>query len=136
MSSEEGRTWLERAAQVSAAAATGVVVIGMGPMPYAYYTFLRFVMFVALILALCLVAAKRGGPKWTVAFACLILLYNPCLAVHLGSKGLWAFLNLGTLACLWTSILGDIGSPSGDRGTHTQADASPPSASSPPSPKY
>ena len=76
-----------------------IAVIGLSvlPLPYAYYFFLRIVIFGSL-LWLALREAGRNNSFWTTGLGAVtvlgLILYNPLLPVHLGSKLIWFGLNL------------------------------------------
>jgi len=79
-----------------------IVVVGLSvlPLPYAYYFFLRIVIFGSL-LWLALQEAGRDKGFWTTGLGAVtvlgLILYNPLLPVHLGSKLIWFGLNLAGL---------------------------------------
>ena len=76
-----------------------LVVIGLSvlPLPYAYYLFLRIIIFGSLLwLALREYADNKKFFYTGIGALCLLglILYNPLLPVHLGSKLIWFGLNL------------------------------------------
>lgn len=81
--------------------AGALAVVGLLALPYGYYILLRTVFCIA-----CGLAAYQGGIKrrilWMLAFAGLVVLYNPVAPIHLGrgTKGWWLLLNLVTVASL------------------------------------
>ena len=79
-----------------------IAVVGLSvlPLPYAYYFFLRIVIFGSLLWLALRELGKDSGFWKTVLGALTILgliLYNPLLPVHLGSKFIWFCLNLAGL---------------------------------------
>lgn len=78
-------------------ACLGVIGLSVLPLPYAYYFFLRFVIFGSLLwLTLREYSVdKRFFYSGVGVFTLLgLILYNPLLPVHLGSKLIWFGLNL------------------------------------------
>jgi len=79
-----------------------IAVVGLSvlPLPYAYYFFLRIVIFGSL-LWLALQEVGRNSGFWTTGLGAVtilgLILYNPLLPVHLGSKLIWFGLNLAGL---------------------------------------
>ena len=79
-----------------------IAVVGLSilPLPYAYYFFLRIVIFGSL-LWLALREAGRDNGFWTTGLGAItvlgLILYNPLLPVHLGSKLIWFGLNVAGL---------------------------------------
>ena len=79
-----------------------IAVVGLSvlPLPYAYYFFLRIVIFGSL-LWLALREVGRNSGFWTTGLGAVtilgLILYNPLLPVHLGSKLIWFGLNLAGL---------------------------------------
>lgn len=79
-----------------------IAVVGLSvlPLPYAYYFFLRIVIFGSL-LWLALRELGRNSDFWKTGLGTVtilgLILYNPLLPVHLGSKLIWFGLNLAGL---------------------------------------
>jgi hypothetical protein len=69
-------------------------------MPYGYYTLLRLGLCVA-----CGYYILRFRPPLTaghrLVLGGLAVLYNPLIPVHLGSKAIWTFVNVATVAYFW-----------------------------------
>ena len=81
-------------------ACLAVVGLSVLPLPYAFYFFLRIVIFGSLLwLALREYAVdKKFFYSGVGVFTLLgLILYNPLLPVHLGSKFIWFGLNLAGL---------------------------------------
>jgi hypothetical protein len=82
------------------AVATVMVVVAMARMPYGYYILLRLGL-----CAACVYYAFRAGQLRALghrfALGALAVLYNPIVPVHLGSKGLWTVVNIGTVFYFW-----------------------------------
>ena len=79
---------------VACLAVVGLTVL---PLPYAYYFFLRFVIFGSLVWLTLKEYAddERFFYSGVGALTLLgLILYNPLLPVHLGSKLIWFCLNL------------------------------------------
>lgn len=98
-----------------AVASTIAVALGILPMPFGYYALLRVVL--CMTGAVGFVAARRvENTVWPWVYGVLVVLYNPVLPVHLGSKPLWVFVNLATLGVVWVGaprFRGRLSAPSG-----------------------
>lgn len=76
------------------------VLIGLGDLPYGYYTLLRLVLCgVCLFLLFSSRPIQIEWQRW-VTGGCAFL-YNPLLPVRIGDKGVWIVLNIMTVAWLW-----------------------------------
>jgi hypothetical protein len=85
---------------VVAVLATVGVLVGLGDMPYGYYTILRLMVCgFSLFLLFGDVPIKAVWQRW-VTGACAVL-YNPLLPVHIGEKGIWIGLNILTVVWFW-----------------------------------
>ncbi|ODS57823.1 MAG: hypothetical protein ABS36_05125 [Acidobacteria bacterium SCN 69-37] len=80
--------------------ALGMVLVGLGDMPYGYYMLLRLVL-----CGICLFHLLGGHPpasdwqRWvTGGFA---VLYNPIVPIQLGDKDLWIVINFLTVGWLF-----------------------------------
>lgn len=83
-------------------AAAVLALIGLLPVPYGYYTLLKFAYCLVLTLLTWAALTSDGVSRyWAVLSIPLILLYNPIIPVHLGSKLIWAFVNAGTVIAIW-----------------------------------
>jgi len=83
-----------------ATVSTVAVALGILDMPYGFYMLLRAMLCLAAVVGF-VAARRRGDMPWTFAYGTLAVLYNPILPVHLGAKGLWILVNLGTLIVVW-----------------------------------
>ena len=84
-----------------------VMIIGLFPVPYGYFTFLKIIVCPSLIYyAVKLTNVKNVGPGLRWAFIVLAFVYNPILQVHLYSKVPWIVINFIT-AILLVGIGGD-----------------------------
>ncbi len=73
-----------------------VAVLSLLPMPYGFYMLSRVINAVIFgVLAYRLLALDSQA--WVVAVGFLIV-YNPIVPIHLGSKPLWTFVNFAALA--------------------------------------
>ena len=82
-------------------AALGTIV-AVFPMPYIYYMGLRLFFFAILIwLSWRLVFTGRWSLLWLLVCIPLIVLYNPLIPIHLGSKLLWTVFNIATVGAIW-----------------------------------
>ncbi|MDC0012967.1 hypothetical protein OAE29_06945 [Octadecabacter sp.] len=75
-------------------ASMGVLLVGLAPMPYAFYSLVR--------LTVCLTAAlvafndyNSGHQKWVV-FAGIAVLFNPLLPIYL-NRSIWIVIDLATI---------------------------------------
>ena len=88
-----------------------VVAFSVMPLPYAYYFFLRIIIFgVLLWLALKEYAKDKSYFYSGLGIFTLLglILYNPLLPVHLGSKLIWFGLNLTGLYLIRTLIIREL----------------------------
>ncbi len=73
------------------------MIIGLFPVPYGYFTFLKIIVCPILIYyAVKLTDVKNISPvlRWT--FIVLVFIYNPILQFHLYSKFPWIVINVIT----------------------------------------
>ncbi len=76
------------------------VVIGLGDLPYGYYTLLRLMISgFSLFLLLGDMPIGVAWQRWLTG-ACAVL-YNPIVPLRIGDKGIWIVLNLLTVAWFW-----------------------------------
>ncbi len=83
-----------------------VLAIGMLPMPYGYYSFLKITVFVGGLYYIADLS-KKGNNLFICIFAVLVILHNPIIPVRLGVKEAWNIINIITIACFF--IKADIG---------------------------
>ncbi len=89
---------------VMAVLASAAVGLGLLRMSYGYYTLLRIVL--CLAGATGFAAARRSGDAaWPWIYGVTVVLYNPLLPVHLGSKSLWIGVNWITLIAVWAGAV-------------------------------
>jgi hypothetical protein len=78
--------------------------IGVGlallPFPYSFYILLRILFFSSMIYYAIIIYKGDIDIKIVVLVAFAIL-YNPVIAVHLGSKLLWLVINIATLIFMY-----------------------------------
>lgn len=79
-------------------AAAAMLLGGLAPLPYGYFTLLRLVACITLAWA-AFVAHRRHVPAMPVIFGILALLFNPLIPVHL-SRGAWGMIDAGTALLL------------------------------------
>jgi hypothetical protein len=73
----------------------GMLLVALAPLPYGYYTLLRFVVCVAAaFLAWKHYASAHGIGAWTVGLGLMAILFNPLVPVYL-SRGAWAPIDIG-----------------------------------------
>ena len=80
------------------------MLIGLFPVPYAYFIYLKIVVFFSCVYyALKLWNDKKNFKQRVVirwAFVTFAFIYNPILQVHLYSKLPWIFINIITILFL------------------------------------
>jgi hypothetical protein len=89
------------AAQKAIALVTSIaVLIGLGDLPFGYYTLLRLLICgFSLFLLFNERPIRVEWQRWlTGGWA---VLYNPIVPVRIGDKGIWIVLNLLTVAWFW-----------------------------------
>jgi len=79
----------------------------IAPLPYGYYTLLRFVVCIAVVwIAVLDYQRTKSVGLWTVVFGIAAIAFNPFVPVYL-TRDIWFFLDLGTAALLgahlWTT---------------------------------
>ena len=79
--------------------ATGLLVLGVMPLPYGYYTLLRIIATGAFVWA-AIAAHQKGERTLPWVFALAAVLYNPVIPVFL-AKPVWMVLNLVIAALLY-----------------------------------
>ena len=81
----------ERPHLIPCLVAAAMCFIAIGDHPYAYYTILRIVTFVAALVAL--LVAWKAQAMWALwLFGVIALLFNPIVPVHL-AKDIWRYLD-------------------------------------------
>jgi hypothetical protein len=75
-----------------------MLVAALGSWPYAYYTLLRVVVFVAAgLIAWQAYDVSREVTIWVVAFGVVAMLFNPVAPIHL-SREIWTVVDLAVAA--------------------------------------
>lgn len=91
----------------------GAALLGLMPMPYGFYVLSRVVNVVVFgILAHRL--RTTGIQVWGIALGFLIV-YNPIIPIHLGSKALWALVNFAGVAFAFIATRRSLSITSGNR---------------------
>ena len=72
-----------------------VMIVGLFPMPYGYYFLLRLVVCLSAVYY-ALQFNKNNEQVLVWVFSFFAILYNPIVPIYLGSKALWAVVNLTT----------------------------------------
>jgi hypothetical protein len=80
------------------AIASGVLALGVAPMPYGYYTILRIIA-CAVFVWCAMVTIRRRHKTLPWVFALIAILFNPIIRVHL-DRAIWMWANLGAAALL------------------------------------
>ena len=86
-----------------AIACTLAAALGLSKLPYGFYVLLRSTFCLAAAIGFAH-AYPAKSTWWLWAYGAIAFFYNPIFPVRLGSKGLWAFLNLATLALFWVGV--------------------------------
>ena len=85
---------------VIATITTIAVLIGIGRMPYGYYSLLRLtVCGFSVFLLFGRSPVKIEWQRWVLGATAV--LYNPVLPVVIGDKDIWIVLNLATVLLFW-----------------------------------
>jgi hypothetical protein len=88
------------AKKITAVVASVAVLIGLGDMPYGYYSLLRLGLCgFCLFLLLGSDAARIEWQRWLLGATAV--LYNPVFPIRIGDKSIWIVLNIATVALLW-----------------------------------
>lgn len=75
-----------------------LLTIGCFKFPMGYYTFLRIVVCVTVILAI--IANKDGGfDGYNIVFALIAIFFNPIIPIHLHNKLAWSIID--ALCAVW-----------------------------------
>ena len=69
-----------------------MLILGVFPLPYGYYTLLRFVATIVFIWA-AYVSFNRGRKNITWLFCLGVILFNPFIKIHL-PKELWSVVDV------------------------------------------
>ncbi len=73
-----------------------VLLIGLLPMPYVFYTLSRIIIcFCSVIFILNLI--NENNILILLIFIFAAILYNPIIPIHLYDKSLWIFINIPTM---------------------------------------
>lgn len=92
------RTTLEKAYT----AAFVIMIIGLLPMPYDFYSSLRVIVCICLYFFFQAIFPQRDiHGRWLVIFIALFVLYNPIIPIHFGEQAIWSCLNILTLGILF-----------------------------------
>ena len=91
------------AAKVIVVGAVIFTLLGILPMPYGFYVLLRLCFCGALCWLSWQILIKGGGwsRAWLITSIPLIILYNPIIQIHLGSKFIWIRINVASVAVMW-----------------------------------
>ncbi|MCH9853898.1 MAG: hypothetical protein K0U45_10415 [Alphaproteobacteria bacterium] len=77
-----------------------VTIIGLFPMPYGYYTFLKIIVFLGGLYYIADLL-KNDNSVFVCIFTLLVILHNPIIPVKLGSKEAWIVINIITILCFF-----------------------------------
>ena len=96
-------TWAERTTLEKAYTGVFVVMLlGLLPMPYAFYDVLRVVVCICLYFFFQVVFPQREDHrKWLAVIIALFVLYNPLIPVHFGVQFIWFVFNVLTVIILY-----------------------------------
>ena len=76
-----------------------LLAIAPAPLPYGYYTLLRFVVCACAAIIAYQSFERRGWHAWTIALVLLAVIFNPFLPFHL-TRAVWSVFNVGGAALL------------------------------------
>lgn len=83
-----------------------VMLVGLFPMPYAFYDSLRVIVCICLYFYFQAIFPQRENHgRWFVLIIGLFVLYNPIIPIRFGEQSVWAVLNLITLVMLFKARL-------------------------------
>ena len=92
---------MSRSRRTIAIVTTAGVAVGIGDMPYGYYSLLRLaVCGFSLYLLFGSEPVTTEWQRWMVGATGV--LYNPILPVRIGDKDIWIVLNIATVVLFWT----------------------------------
>jgi hypothetical protein len=75
-----------------------MLLLGLFPLPYGYYTFLRIVVCTsAAILCYAIFADENNLTSWSITFGLIAVLFNPIIPIHL-KRDFWYFIDIGCSA--------------------------------------
>lgn len=77
-----------------------LLVLALAPMPYDYYTLLRFVVCGASGYLAWRHFEAVGLQIWTIVFIVMAILFNPIAPIRL-SRGMWAFIDVTCAILFW-----------------------------------
>lgn len=99
--------WSERTALEKAYTAMFVIMlVGLFPMPYAFYDSLRVIVCICLYFFFQVIFPRREEHgRWFAIIIVLFVLYNPIIPIRFGVQPIWAILNLLTLVILFKARL-------------------------------
>lgn len=89
----------DRPAQTVGIAAGILLLLAIAPLPYGYYTFMRWCITAAAIV-LSIMASKIDQRGWLYVFVPVAILFNPIAPVHMPRES-WAFFNLAGAALMF-----------------------------------
>ena len=72
--------------------AAGIILIGVAPLPYGYYTLLRIIATGAFVWA-AIVAYERNDPVLPWVYGLLAIIFNPIIKIHF-PKEIWVIIDL------------------------------------------
>lgn len=100
---DDGSHRVKQVCIIACITSTILTVVGLGPMPYGFYTLLRTAFCTG---AICGVVWSRTlhNTGWAWALAVIGFVYNPIVPIRLHQKSLWIVANLVTLGVLWSAV--------------------------------
>jgi uncharacterized membrane protein len=83
----------------------GLLIVGLLPLPYGYYTILKLaVCYILYLFYRDSASLRKSSEKWHYTLIGGFVLYNPIIPIHLGSKPLWTVLNIVTVIVLYNML--------------------------------
>ena len=81
-----------------------MLAIGCFKLPIGYYTFLKIVVFITVILVI--IANKDEGVNWiNMVLALIAILFNPIFPIYLHSKIVWVFIDVTCAVWMFFCVL-------------------------------
>jgi uncharacterized protein DUF6804 len=80
-----------------------MLIVALAPLPYGYYTLLRFLVCGVNGYGTYLSAAELNKPGWAWAFGIIAVLFNPVAPIYL-NRGTWAVIDVGIAIFLLASL--------------------------------
>jgi hypothetical protein len=80
-----------------------ILTIALLPLPYSFYTLLRWLVFPVFVISLYRAGEYEDSAPWTWVFVYLALIFNPFYEAPLG-RGFWIFFDIVAVVLLGLSL--------------------------------